>query len=65
MALARNRRVLFANRLIAETRLPLTDVAFASGFGSLRRFNAEMKAALGRPPRELRKETGEATAAGL
>ncbi len=56
VALARTRRILFAKRLIAETDLKFTDIAFASGFRSLRRFNAEMAAALGRPPRALRKE---------
>jgi len=56
VALARTRRILFAKRLIAETDLKFTDIAFASGFRSLRRFNAEIAAALGRPPRALRKE---------
>jgi AraC family transcriptional regulator of adaptative response / DNA-3-methyladenine glycosylase II len=62
--IARARRILFAKRLIAETALKFTDIAYASGFRSLRRFNAEMAAALGRPPRALRKEkAGEAEAA--
>ncbi len=56
VALARTRRILFAKRLIAETDLKITDIAFAAGFRSLRRFNAEMAAALGRPPRALRKD---------
>jgi AraC family transcriptional regulator of adaptative response / DNA-3-methyladenine glycosylase II len=60
IALARTRRILFAKRLIAETDLKFTDIAFASGFRSLRRFNAEMAAALGRPPRALRKEGARA-----
>jgi AraC family transcriptional regulator of adaptative response / DNA-3-methyladenine glycosylase II len=54
--LARTRRILFAKRLIAETSLRITDIAYASGFRSLRRFNAEMSAALGRAPRDLRKD---------
>lgn len=33
------RRLLLAKRLLTETRLPITDVAFASGFASIRRFN--------------------------
>jgi AraC family transcriptional regulator of adaptative response / DNA-3-methyladenine glycosylase II len=61
--IARARRILFAKRLIAETPLKLTDIAYASGFRSLRRFNAEMAAALGRAPRDLRKE-GPRTAPG-
>jgi AraC family transcriptional regulator of adaptative response / DNA-3-methyladenine glycosylase II len=33
------RRLLLAKRLLTETRLPITDVAFAAGFASIRRFN--------------------------
>ncbi|XQF94389.1 helix-turn-helix domain-containing protein (plasmid) [Pseudoalteromonas espejiana] len=29
----------FAKKLIQETTLPLTDIAFAAGFNSVRRFN--------------------------
>ncbi|MQA85282.1 MAG: helix-turn-helix domain-containing protein [Streptosporangiales bacterium] len=54
LALARTRRVQLARRLLEETSMPVTDVAFASGFGSVRQFNASMLAAYGRPPRELR-----------
>ena len=57
--IARTRRILFAKRLIVETRLQMTDIAFAAGFGSLRRFNAEMADALSRAPRELRRTEGE------
>lgn len=53
--IARSRRIHFAKRLIAETGLKMTEIAFASGFGSLRRFNAEMKAALGTAPSGLRR----------
>src|SRR5208282_977083 len=38
--LAQTQRLLLAKRLLAETTLNLTDVAFASGFNSVRRFNA-------------------------
>src|SRR5690606_23005525 len=37
--LARSRRAHFARRLLDDTDLSLTDVAFAAGFGSLRQFN--------------------------
>src|SRR5690606_39849525 len=33
------RRLLFAKQLLTDTALPITDVAMAAGFGSLRRFN--------------------------
>ncbi|MGE3164309.1 MAG: AlkA N-terminal domain-containing protein [Planctomycetota bacterium] len=38
--LARTQRLLLAKQLLTETRLAITEVAFASGFASLRRFNA-------------------------
>ncbi|MBV8742585.1 MAG: DNA-3-methyladenine glycosylase 2 family protein [Sinobacteraceae bacterium] len=33
------RRLLLAKQLLSETALPVTEIAFASGFSSLRRFN--------------------------
>ena len=33
------RRLLLAKSLLADTRLPVTEIAFAAGFGSIRRFN--------------------------
>ena len=39
ISVAQTRRVLFAKQLIHETRMPMTEVAMAAGFGSLRRFN--------------------------
>ncbi|WP_394778039.1 AlkA N-terminal domain-containing protein [Undibacterium sp.] len=38
--LAQTQRLLFAKKLLQETVLPMTDVAYAAGFGSVRRFNA-------------------------
>jgi AraC family transcriptional regulator, regulatory protein of adaptative response / DNA-3-methyladenine glycosylase II len=49
------RRLLFAKQLLTETRMPVTDVAMASGFGSLRRFNAAFAQANRIAPRELRR----------
>ena len=43
IAVAQTRRVLFAKQLIHETRMRITDVAFAAGFGSVRRFNATFR----------------------
>jgi AraC family transcriptional regulator of adaptative response / DNA-3-methyladenine glycosylase II len=54
IAVAQTRRVLFAKQLIVETKMPLAEVALASGFGSIRRFNATFQALYQRPPRELR-----------
>lgn len=50
------RRLLFAKQLLAETTLPITEIALAAGFGSLRRFNAAFKQAYRMAPRELRKQ---------
>jgi AraC family transcriptional regulator, regulatory protein of adaptative response / DNA-3-methyladenine glycosylase II len=55
IAIAQTRRVLFAKQLIAETTMPMVDVALASGFGSIRRFNATFQALYQRPPGELRR----------
>jgi AraC family transcriptional regulator, regulatory protein of adaptative response / DNA-3-methyladenine glycosylase II len=52
---ALTRRVHFAKKLLDETPLPIAQVAFAAGFGSLRRFNGEMRRAFSRTPTELRK----------
>lgn len=41
---AQSHRLLQAKRLLADTDLPLSEVAFAAGFGSLRRFNELFKA---------------------
>ncbi|RMH93568.1 DNA-3-methyladenine glycosylase 2 family protein [Lysobacter pythonis] len=48
------RRLLFAKRLLTETALPVTDVALAAGFRSLRRFNDAFANAYGMPPGRLR-----------
>ncbi len=58
IAVAQTRRVLFARQLIVETQMPLAEVALASGFGSIRRFNATFHALYQRPPRELRRSRG-------
>lgn len=54
-AVARTRRVHFARRLLDETAMPVSEVAWASGFSSLRAFNEAMLETFGRPPTELRK----------
>src|SRR2546422_2717951 len=54
IAVAQTRRVHFAKKLIDETALPFAEVALASGFGSIRRFNAAFRKLYGRTPTELR-----------
>ena len=55
VAVAQTRRLLFAKRLIDETALPMTEVALAAGFGSVRRFNAAVRCTYNRSPRALRR----------
>ena len=52
--LAQTQRLLMAKRLLGETHLSQTEIAFASGFGSVRRFNALFKSRYGLSPRALR-----------
>ncbi len=60
--LAQTQRLLLAKRLLNETRLSQTEIAFASGFGSLRRFNALFKSRYGLCPRDLRKRASPSSA---
>ncbi len=57
IAVAQTRRVLFAKHLIHETQMPMTEIALAAGFSSLRRFNEVFHALFGRPPSALRRKS--------
>src|SRR4029079_11777150 len=52
---ALTRRVHFAKKLLDETTLPFGEIAFAAGFGSLRRFNGQIRRTFARTPTELRR----------
>lgn len=56
VAVAQTRRVLFAKQLLQETRMPMAEVALASGFGSVRRFNETFHELYHRPPSALRRK---------
>src|SRR5580704_7188237 len=58
IGVAQTRRILLAKQLIHETHLPMTEIAFAAGFGSIRRFNETFLALFGRPPGALRRLGG-------
>ena len=60
------RRLLLAKQLLTETALPVIEIAFASGFASLRRFNDAFNRRYGLAPSRLRKRTmaGSAPPAG-
>lgn len=60
------RRLLTAKQLLTDTPLPVTQVALASGFGSLRRFNAAFQLHYGMNPSALRRTgAGHASARGV
>ena len=61
IAVAQTRRVLFAKQLLHDTRLPMAEVALASGFGSVRRFNETFRDLFDRPPSALRRKSGADT----
>lgn len=52
--LARSRRAHFARRLLDDTDLGVSDVAFAAGFGSVRQFSRTMRDVFRASPTELR-----------
>ncbi len=54
-AVARTRRVHFARTLIDQTDLPLAEIALASGFGSVRRFNGAFRTTFRVAPSALRR----------
>jgi AraC family transcriptional regulator, regulatory protein of adaptative response / DNA-3-methyladenine glycosylase II len=64
IAVAQTRRVLLAKQLIHETHLPMSEIAFAAGFGSIRRFNETFLTLFGRAPGELRRRGGPDVSAG-
>jgi AraC family transcriptional regulator of adaptative response / DNA-3-methyladenine glycosylase II len=54
--LAQSRRLALAKQLLQDTGLSLTEIAFAAGFGSVRRFNAVFADKMGSAPSELRRK---------
>jgi AraC family transcriptional regulator of adaptative response / DNA-3-methyladenine glycosylase II len=64
--LALSRRVGLARELLLGTSLPITEIAFASGFSSIRRFNAAYRSHQRMTPSEVRRpSSGNAHAEGL
>jgi len=53
--LALSRKLALAKQLLQDTALPITEIAFASGFRSVRRFNAAFGERMGRAPTQLRR----------
>lgn len=63
IAVAQTRRLLLAKQLLHETRMSMTAIAEAAGFGSLRRFNATFRKLYRRSPSALRGRARVGTAA--
>lgn len=57
--LIQTRRLLLAKQLLTETALSVTEIAFASGFSSLRRFNDAFQTRYCMAPTRLRKEAAD------
>lgn len=55
VAFAQTQRLLLAKRLLTDTQLPVTEIAFASGFQSVRRLNATFKERYRLSPSQIRK----------
>lgn len=62
LALARAQRAQTARTLIESSSLPMTEVAWASGFSSLRSFNATVQAVFALSPTELRRRRARVAA---
>ncbi|MCZ6501062.1 MAG: DNA-3-methyladenine glycosylase 2 family protein, partial [Gammaproteobacteria bacterium] len=56
ITIAQTRRLQFAKKLLDETNLSMTDIAFSSGYGRIRRFNDHFRKTYRRTPVSLRKE---------
>ena len=62
--LAQTRRLALAKQLLHDTTLPMAEIAHASGFASIRRFNALVQSRFGRSPTSLRRAHGESDKRG-
>ncbi|WP_372764711.1 AlkA N-terminal domain-containing protein [Litorivivens sp.] len=59
LAMAQTARLLSAKQLLTDSTLSITDIAFASGFSSVRRFNDAFRKHYRLTPSALRKQTGK------
>lgn len=61
IAVAQTHRLQFAKSLIDQTRLPMQEIAIASGFGCVRRFNAAIQKTYRRTPSQVRRLSHQAS----
>ena len=64
-AVAQTRRLHAAMKMLNETTLPMTEIALAAGYGSVRRFNDHIRRVYGRPPTSLRRTRPDSTDSGF
>jgi AraC family transcriptional regulator of adaptative response / DNA-3-methyladenine glycosylase II len=57
LEIATTHRIQLARKLIDEAKLPMTQIAFCSGFNSIREFNHAIRLSTGHSPSELRRAT--------
>lgn len=57
IVVAQTRRLQLAKQLLDETTLPISHIAYSSGFGSLRRFNDAIRKTYDRTPKDIRRAT--------
>ncbi len=62
VAYAQTARLLLAKRLLTDTQMPVTEVALAAGFGSVRRFNTLFAARYRLQPTALRRSAPRSSA---
>lgn len=65
LAIARTRRLLLAKQLLTDSDLRLVDIAFASGFASVRQFNRVFRQAYGLAPSSLRNSRAVPASEGI
>ena len=63
--LAQTQRLLFAKKLLQETAMPMSEIAYAAGFGSIRRFNALFLTRYGIAPIDIRRAPVTGTPAAM
>jgi AraC family transcriptional regulator of adaptative response / DNA-3-methyladenine glycosylase II len=64
ISVAQTRRVHLAKQLLHETRLPMTEIALAAGYDSVRRFNETFRVLFQRAPSALRRQPIKEVSAG-
>ena len=62
IAVAQSQRAHLAKMLVDDTAMPVTQIAFAAGYSSVRRFNTAFKAVFQNPPSRYRKGSARAAA---